>query len=150
MARKIFISHESVSKREAVSLKELLEKAANDVAIFLTSDWYSLESGAPWFDPLVTELRQCNEVVAIITRPQAFQNLWINFEIGVAFGSGKFPKILVFGGVLPAQVPHPIGGLQLIDTGDTNRWTEDLRKISIDRVDDYRDEFARLFKQKPG
>ena len=150
MPRAIFLSHEAVAKREAVLLKDLLSKAASDVSIFLTSDWYSLESGAPWFTPLVEQLRQCDSLVTLITRPEAFRNLWISFEIGTAFGSSKLPKILilVYGGVSWEDIPHPIGGLQLMDTGDTNRWIRDLREIGIDRVEDFKDDFAVLFRQK--
>jgi hypothetical protein len=72
MAKRMFISHESIAKREAVEFKELLIKASSDIDFFLTSDWYSLESGAPWFTPLVEQLRDCDELLAIITRPEGF------------------------------------------------------------------------------
>ena len=143
-----------MSKREAVQLKELLSQAAKtgsvDVEFFLTSDWYSLESGAPWFTPLVEKLRQCDGLIVIITRPEAFRNPWINFEIGAAFGSDKLPKILFFGGVPWTDIPHPIAGLQLIDTGDTNRWTGDLcALLGVKGITKGLEEkFGYLFKQK--
>src|SRR5882724_320044 len=99
MATKMFISHESIAKREAVEFKDLLVKASSGIEFFLTSDWYSLESGAPWFTPLVEELRGCKALLAIITRPEGFHSLWLSFEIGAAFGSAKLPKVFVFGGV---------------------------------------------------
>jgi hypothetical protein len=70
MPKTMFISHESVAKREAVAFKELLSKACSDISFFLTSDWYSLDSGAPWFSALVEQLRTCDELLAIITRPR--------------------------------------------------------------------------------
>jgi hypothetical protein len=106
-----------------------------------------LESGKPWFSPLVEQLRTCDHLITIITRPEAFYNLWINFEIGVAFGDEKFSKVLVFGGVSCNSIPHPIGGLQLIDTGDSNRLYRDLKQIGIERAEEYRIEFAKLFRQ---
>ena len=73
--RKMFISHEFVAKREAIKLKELLSQAVHSSSgkteFFLTSDWYSLESGAPWFSPLVEKLREATCLVTIITRPEA-------------------------------------------------------------------------------
>jgi len=152
--RKIFISHESVAKREAVKLKELLSQTAlsnsQEAEFFLTSDWYSLESGAPWFSPLVEQLREADGVITIITRSETFHNLWISFEIGVAYGSKKFPKIFVFGGVPWNDIPHPIGGLQLTDTGDTNRWIGDLRNLlEVEDISkELETEFAILFRQK--
>jgi hypothetical protein len=147
MPKTMFISHESVAKPEAVTFKELLSKASSDISFFLTSDWYSLDSGAPWFSPLVEQLRTCNELLAIITRPEAFHSLWMSFEIGAAFGSNKLPKIFVFGGVSWESIPHPVAGLQLIDTGDSNRWLRDLQTLGIDRVVDYKPKFDELFRQ---
>ena len=147
MAKKMFISHESVAKREALGFKELLVQASSDINFFLTSDWYSLESGAPWFTPLVEQLRDCDELLAIITRPEGFRSLWMSFEIGAAFGSRKLPKIFVFGGVSWEDIPHPIGGLQLIDTGDSNRWLRDLQSLGIERVTEYKPQFDELFRQ---
>jgi hypothetical protein len=143
----MFISHESVAKREAVRFKELLINASSDINFLLTSDWYSLESGAPWFTPLVEQLRDCDELLAIITRPEGFRSLWMSFEIGAAFGSRKLPKIFVFGGVSWEDIPHPVAGLQLIDTGDTNRWLRDLELLGINRVSEHHDDFASLFRQ---
>ena len=152
--RKIFISHESAAKREAINLKELLSRTAQGASMqaefFLTSDWYSLESGAPWFSPLVEQLREAAGLITIITRPEAFRNLWISFEIGVTYGSKKFPKIFVFGGVSWTDIPYPIAGLQLTDTGDTNRLVGDLRQLLDiqDVPDELINDFAILFKQK--
>ena len=71
----------------------------------------------------------------------------MSFEIGVGFGSGKLPKVFVFGGVSWEQIPHPLAGLQLIDTGDTNRWIRDLQLLGIERVTERQNEFATLFRQ---
>lgn len=147
MPRTIFISHESIAKREAVRFKELLLVSSSDIKCFLTSDWYSLESGAPWFSPLVEQLRTSDALIAIITRPEAFRSLWISFEIGVGYGSGKLPKVFVFGGVSWEHIPHPLAGLQLIDTGDTNRWIRDLQAIGIERAPQHQNDFATLFRQ---
>jgi hypothetical protein len=149
MSKTMFISHESIAKREAVGFKELLERASSVIRFFLTSDWYSLESGAPWFTPLVEQLRDCNELLAIISRPEAFHSLWMSFKIGAGFGSRKLPKIFVFGGVSWESIPHPIGGLQLIDTGDTNRWLRDLQSLAIVRAAEFQHDFAKLFRQIP-
>ena len=150
--RKIFISHESVAKREAIKLKELLLQTvlsnSQEAEFFLTSDWYSLESGAPWFNPLIEQLRDADGVITIITRSEAFRNQWISFQIGVAYGSKKHPKIFVFGGVPWDDIPHPLGGLQLSDTEDTNRWIGDLRNLlEVEDISkELQAEFAILFR----
>ena len=92
---------------------------------------------------------QCDHLITIVTRPETFRNLWINFEVGAAFGSGKYPKVIVFGGVPWDAIPYPIVGLQLIDTGDGNRLFCDLKQIGIERAEDHRQEYAELFRQIP-
>ena len=141
-----------MAKREAIKLKELLSQTvlsnSQEAEFFLTLDWYSLESGAPWFIPLIEQLRDADGVITIITRSEAFRNLWISFEIGVAYGSRKYPKIFVFGGVPWDDIPHPLGGIQLSDTGDKNRWIGDLRNLlEVEDISkELQAEFAILFR----
>ncbi len=107
---RIFLSHESFAKQSAVELQEILRDVAPELGVFLTSDWYSLESGRPWFEPLVEELRNCDHLLTLITRKEAFQNPWINFEIGVVFGCRKPLAVLVYGGVGWEHIPYPLRG----------------------------------------
>ena len=122
LVMKYFISHESYSIVDAVKLKELLTDINKEHSIFLTSDWESLPSGSIWMNDIFVALQDCDELIVLITRKQAFTNLWINFEIGYAIGKGKKPKILIWGGIDFAEMEYPIRGIHCIGTGDTNRW----------------------------
>jgi hypothetical protein len=149
MPTKIFVSHESNATREAVEFKRLILEYSTEVQVFLSSDWDSLASGEPWFNLLVDEIRHCDELFVMVTRHETFNNLWINFEIGMFFGRKKSPKILIFGGFPVADIPHPIGGLQLIHTWNTNRWVKDLRDAGVNKIDEGWRKFGELFQDRP-
>jgi hypothetical protein len=154
MQRKIFISHSSGAKREAIKFKELLHEGAgrptSGLKLFLSSDWESLKSGQPWFEPLLNELRSCDEVFVLIVNADDFSKLWINFEIGVVLGKeNRFPSILVFGRMSWEKLDYPLRGLHLIDTGDSNRWTSAIREaLQIKTIDkDVEHKLGCLFRQ---
>jgi len=142
---KYFISHESFSIKEAVKLKELLLEINKEHDIFLTSDWDSLSSGNIWMADIFNSLQNCDELIVLITRKEAFNNLWINFEIGAAIGREKKPKILICGGIDLAEMKYPIKGIHCIGTGDTNRWVKELGSLGYKIVD--LEPFAKLFGQ---
>jgi hypothetical protein len=142
---KYFISHEAHSIREAVELKELLQKINPNNELFLTSDWSSLSAGNIWMSDIFNSLQKCDEFITLITRKEAFKNLWINFEIGAAIGREKKPKILIWGGIDLSEMLYPIKGIHCISTGDTNRWVEEFNSLGY-QIKDI-EPFARLFKQ---
>ena len=108
-----------------------------------------MEIGKPWFEPLVEKLKTSEILVVLITNKSAYDNLWVNFEIGVSFGANKSPIIFVFGGVGFIEMKYPIRGLQVLDTGDTNRWKIELQKIGCANIDEHEKSFAQLFRQNP-
>jgi hypothetical protein len=156
MPRTIFISHPSRAKPEAVRFKDILNAIADrtdaEYKFFLSSDWESLRSGQPWFEPLLKQLQTCEEILVLITHEDDFTNLWINFEVGVALGTeNRFPKIFVFGGVSWNNLSYPLRGLHLVDTGVTERWLSDLREVfkGLEIDSNSQRDLARLFRQCP-
>jgi hypothetical protein len=142
---KYFISHEDHSIKEAVKLKELLLEINNEHKIFLTSDWDSLQSGNLWMSDIINSLIEMDEVLILITRKDAFKNLWINFEIGAAIGRKLKPKIFVFGGVSLSDMEYPMKGIHVISTGDTNRWVLEFKRLGYEIKNI--EPFSKLFCQ---
>ena len=142
---KYFISHEAFAIKEAVELKGLLNSLNQEHEIFLTSDWDSLEAGNIWMADIFKSLQECDELIVLITRKEAFENLWINFEIGAAIGREKKPKILICGGIDFSEMKYPIKGIHCIGTGDTNRWEKEFNDLGY-KINDSK-LFAKLFKQ---
>jgi TIR domain len=142
---KYFISHESFAIEKAIKLKELLLQNNNEHEIFLTSDWDSLASGNIWMSDIFTALQECDELIVLITREDAFKNLWINFEVGAAIGRKKKPKIFICGEINLDEMKYPIKGIHCIGTWDTNRWVKELDSLGYKKID--QKPFAELFKQ---
>src|SRR5258707_6173853 len=133
---KIFLCHDSRSKREAVDFKDLLVKDERGIEVFLSSDWESIKAGATWFGAILASLRDCDHFIAMIAKTEEARNLWLHFEVG--FFMGRYcdnrPKIFVFGGVELRQIPPPLQAIHLIDTGDTNRWVTELEGMGVAKV----------------
>ena len=143
----VFVSHEAAAKADAVRLQELLLAVNPSSTVFLSSDWTSLAAGEPWFEPIIKTVRSCKAFLAIITRPEAFKNLWINMEVGIAYGSRKTPKIFVYGGVPFEAAAFPLCGFHMIGTGDTNRWHAELSEIGFVVPKTLVSAFAAAFRQ---
>ena len=99
---------------------------------------------------VLEELRNCDQLIVLITSRETFSRAWINFEIGVQVGLNRTPKIFVFGAILPwKDIPRPMADFPLTDTGNTERWVNDLKEIGIDLNGQTQEELATLFRQSP-
>jgi len=144
----VFVSHLSSSTKEAVEFKEILLTLNGEQDVFLTSDWSSLESGSLWLEGIFNALQGMDHLVVLITGPEALNNPWLQFEVGAAIGRGLRPKIFVFGGIdLSKHVMLPLSGIQMILTGNTNRWWNDLKELGYDLDKANETRLAKLFRQ---
>jgi hypothetical protein len=80
---KIFVSHASddQGKRTAVRFKELLREGSEHAQVFLSSDWDSIPSGALWVQAVEEALSSCDYFIALITRKDDAEKLWVNYEV---------------------------------------------------------------------
>lgn len=140
-----FISHESFAKVQAIHLREELTKLNPEHLIFLTSDWESIQSGGVWMADIIDALQKCDEIIVLITRKDAFDNLWISFEVGAAIGRKIKPIIVVSSGVHLNDMKFPLKGLHCIEMGDTNRWVKEFGRLGYTIID--HTPFSNLFKQ---
>lgn len=146
--RSIFVSHLSAATTEAVKFKGILLSINDQQDVFLTSDWSSLSSGSLWLEGIFRALREMDQLVVLVTSKDALPNHWIHFEVGAAIGRGLKPKIFVFGGIdLSVHQVPPLSGIQMVLTGNTNRWIADLRDIGYEVDNDREAELAELFRQ---
>lgn len=152
MPKRIFISHDLDGTPEAVQFMEILRSVSgSEFSFFLASDRDALISGRPWLPAILEELRNCDELIVLITSRETFSRPWINFEIGVLVGGNRRPKIFVFGAILPwKDIPRPMTDFPLTDTGNTERWVSDLKEIGINVDGQTQEELAMLFRQSSG
>lgn len=92
----VFISHISDEALVAELLKFLiLDSFSKKVNVFVSTDYESISSGEEWYRKIVDAIMQATIVVALISRVSV-ERPWINFECGVAAGSGGhlFPLVI--------------------------------------------------------
>jgi hypothetical protein len=149
-AKKIFISHDSRCLPEANEFCELVRQFSkgSSPAIFLSSGAESVATGEPWLNAIMNSLGACDHFVALITKREHFNNRWIQFEVGYALARIR-PQVFVFGQI-PMDPPLPLGGLQLIGTGNTKRVENALSALGVEWNKEAINAFAHLFRQCDG
>jgi|JI7StandDraft_1071085.scaffolds.fasta_scaffold66824_1 hypothetical protein len=143
--RRYFVSHEASSVKKAYRFKEILNSCDPSIEIFLTSDSDSLNSGELWCSEIFDNLRKCEELIVLITNERAFENLWINFEIGAAVGRNLKPKIFIFGGVSLNRMRAPIKEIHCIGAWDTNRYIKELKALGYVDINNHIEDLKMLF-----
>lgn len=108
----VFISHITEEKEIAQALKRLVESTfLNMIEVFVSSDPTSIKMGRKWLDEITHALKNC-AVEIILASPESVKRPWINFEGGSGW-IRDIPVIpLCHSGMLPPQLPPPLGTLQ--------------------------------------
>lgn len=122
-------------------------EGSNDIKVFLSSDWDSIPAGSNWLQEIEAALHSHDHFVALIADVKDAGLPWVCYEVGYARGRGLRPKIFVFGGISPSEIPFPISGIQFVGTWDTNRWTAELSEMGVHDVPGKQPRFATLFRQ---
>lgn len=118
-----------------------MQEGSSALDIFLSSDWDSIRSGAIWIEEIERALSTCRHFVALITSAEDARSPWVNYEVGYARGKDILPRIFLFDGITPEEVPYPLRMLHLILPGDTNRRRGELDSMG---VSDSKNAFAAL------
>lgn len=147
---RIFISHSSIDRNEASKLVDLLRSALNLCAREIrcsSVDGYRLPAGANVADQLRMEVHA--DVFIGLLSNQAMKSLWVNFELGARWGSGRPLIPLLTRGTQVSDLKHelgPIAGLNLLSTSQTNHLHQLIaelgKRLSITPED------AHVYKEK--
>lgn len=144
----IFVAHSSEGKALAVEFKGILTRSVADLRVFLSSDWDSIEAGRIWLQEIEQALATHTHFIALITCAKDATLPWICYEVGFARGRCILPKIFVWGGIEPKDIPYPLAGIEFVGTWDTNRWKRELLAMGVSDIDDKESDLAKLFRQK--
>lgn len=88
MSYEIFISHASADKFLANNCKKMLKRCFPDVSIFCSTDSGCIEGGAPWFDKIMTAIKETKVTLCLLT-PNSIYRPWVLFESGGAYSLHK-------------------------------------------------------------
>jgi hypothetical protein len=108
-----FISHVSTDYLLADYLRAALEAGASGVTYFMASQRGHIQSGDPWCQTILNELKRADRFLILLT-PASIKRLWVSFETGAAWMSGV-PRVLVaVGGLESKGLPTPLSELQVL------------------------------------
>ena len=97
---------------------------------------------------LEANLGSKSSLLILITTIQDLQNQWLPYWVGFAKGRGVAPKILVSSGAwIKDRFPDLVREIQMIDTGDTSRWSVELGYALGMTIEP--EPFADFFRSKP-
>ena len=106
-------------------------------------DVQNSNSTFPLYDPLKTSKLR-NRSMIFTSHSAASVREAVKFK-ELLLGSN--PKIFVFRGIKLTEARYPIVGIHWIDTGDTNRWKGEFKKMGFEIDDATAKELAQLFRQ---
>lgn len=119
MARlQVFLSYISVESR----LADLLEKHLKAdfiglLDVFFSSDKLSIPAGAKWLSDLTAALNRA-QLHLVLCSHDSISRSWINFEVGATFVRGVTVVPICHSGLLPAQLPVPLGENEAITASE--------------------------------
>ncbi|MGV7223144.1 MAG: toll/interleukin-1 receptor domain-containing protein [Nitrospinales bacterium] len=110
---RIFISHSGEEKAIATYLASWLEKIFSNTQCFCSSRPQDLSPSTNWFGKIVSEAR-ISDLCLLLISPFSYDNNWIIFEAGLAWGNTKIQGKVVptlFGGL---KVDHIFSALRTV------------------------------------
>jgi len=134
----IFISHIGEERELAFSLKKWLKLAfGDDLKVFVSSDYESIQSGADWHGQIIETVKNSRAVIVLcsadsITRP------WINYEAGLGDGTdwdvsevgSTYVVPTVIRGLPKGVLNPPLSRKQIRDLQDVNDATALFKDLS--------------------
>jgi hypothetical protein len=114
----VFISHKFEEKPAALRLQGFLEEATSPkLAVFVSSDYHSIESGEGWYEAILSGLQRAQIVISMLA-PVSVDRRWINFEAGYGMADGARVIPLVWRGLRKGEIDLPLSHLQARDLND--------------------------------
>ena len=108
-----FLSHVSTDYLLADHFRRALEDGAPGVTYFMASQRGHIPSGDPWCETIFNELKGADRFLILLT-PSSVERLWVAFETGAAWMSGRPRVLLAAGGLETADISTPLSALQVL------------------------------------
>jgi len=111
----IFLSH-AQSDAEAANLFKswLLLAFDNNVQVFASSDWHSIEMGMNWYETIDRALHDAALGIVLLSET-SIKRPWVNYELGALRAGRKKTIPLCIGKVTKAALPSPFNHAQACD-----------------------------------
>lgn len=110
----VFMSYCTEEKEVAEDIVEYLRRVfrSDDLKVFISSSRDSIDIGDEWQEKIIKELKKADALLVLMSW-RALNNLWVNFEIGIAWA--REARILMFchKGLSEGDLPSPYRSLQV-------------------------------------
>ena len=128
--RIIFLSHAQSDAEAAKLLKTwLLSAFGNNVQVFASSDWQSIEMGMNWYDTIDRALHDSALGIVLLTET-SIKRPWVNYELGALRAGRKKTIPICVGRVTKAALPSPFSHAQACDYDRRDDRLDLLRSIA--------------------
>ncbi|MCX7562496.1 toll/interleukin-1 receptor domain-containing protein [Xanthomonadaceae bacterium XH05] len=129
---KVFLSHSSKDKVCAEALVDLLRAAigihARDIRC-TSVDGYKLPAGADSNEVLRAEVFGCDVFIGLLS-PASMSSVYVMFELGARWGSGKYLAPLRVSGLTAEHLKPPISAIHVVDGSSEAELHQLLRELS--------------------
>ncbi|MGB7219279.1 MAG: TIR domain-containing protein [Vicinamibacterales bacterium] len=126
--RVLYLIHAADDHALAAFLRDEIEAQTSDWRVFVASKAGQIPTGADWLNEIHQNLSAADSYLLLLT-PRSVERLWVWYEAGAAWKSGKPRLPVVAAGLARDQVPLPLGIAQalMLDKSDgANQLFKDL------------------------
>jgi hypothetical protein len=109
----VFLSHADTDAVLARQLSEAIQTRRANVQVFVSSIPGAIPTGKEWLSEIEQQLKAADAYLLLLT-PASIARLWVWFEAGAAFMSGKKVIGICAPGMKKGAVPSPLSGHQLL------------------------------------
>jgi hypothetical protein len=126
----IFISHRESDAEIARILQQAMEGAFLRLPRFFNaSDDISLQPGDSWFSTLMSALKKCDVLLALLS-PAGRDSPWVNFESGAAWLRGAKVVPCCIGQVRKSSLPEPYSQLQAVNLDEPRDLANLIQRVA--------------------
>ena len=157
----IFVSHSNDDAQEVSNIITYLKNSFQSVDFFVSSSFYSIQTGSIWFEEIRDNLFNCQLVLTCLSR-NSIKKPWVIFESGAGFGRGiKLLPLIIDDLPLSALEDNPLFLLQVLQLenygmqrlikkmGDLLKLNPDINWINNEKFNTI-NPITNVLAQKPG
>ena len=111
--KSVFLSHAAADADLAAYLASVLKLADGHPEVFVATAAGDIPPGTDWLQVIQAKLSEADCYLVLLT-PESVTRLWIWFETGAAWMSGRMMIPLTAKGLAKAMIPWPLGAQQAL------------------------------------
>lgn len=115
--KRIFLSHAADDAAVAHHVADVIRQGSPGTKVFVASKAGDIPTGSDWLGAIEAELKQADTYLLLLT-PHSVKRLWLWYESGAAWMSGRALVPVTAAGLAKADVLYPLGARQALSLED--------------------------------